>query len=336
MKIIIITGQTATGKTELALEKAVYQNGEIVNFDSRQIYRHLDIITGKDLQKDAKLQIPHLRQDYGRQAKIKSDNDFKIGYYPFFRTDSNGFKPVATTSSIKLWLYDIVDPKQYFSSYDYASCAIKVIKDIIKRGKTPILVGGTYLYLYHLLYHVNTAHIPPNHDIRKRLNKSTVKEIQNELKKVNNQLFCNLNESDQKNPQRLIRKLEIALHYKKINKKVPVKMQYKYTPFFKKADIEYLGFVYKDKNDAYTAVSKRVEKRVRVGAFDEVKKLFKAGYDEKDPGMKTIGYQEIYAYIKGKITKKQALYLWALHEIQYMKRQLTFMKKDPNIKWREI
>lgn len=316
MKIIIITGQTATGKTELALEKAAYQNGEIVNFDSRQIYRHLDIITGKDLPKNSKFQA----------SNNKSIGAIKIGYHTLKHEEK----------SVRIWLYDAVDPKEYFSSFDFSICATIIIKNILKRGKIPILVGGTYLYLYHLLYQINTDHIPPNHTIRKRLNNFTVNEIQNELKKVNNELFCNLNESDQKNPQRLIRKLEIALHYKKINKKVPVKMQYKYTSFFKHADIEYLGLVYKDKNDAYTAVSKRVEKRVGVGAFDEVKKLYKAGYNEKDPGIKTIGYQEIYAYIKGKITKKQALDLWALHEIQYMKRQLTFMKKDPNIKWREI
>src|SRR3989344_2796407 len=105
--MIVITGQTATGKTDLALKLSKKHNGELINFDSRQIYRYLDIITGKDL-------------------------------------------PVS-----QIHLYDIVTPDQYFSSFDYALRAEEIIKNVINRGKTPILVGGTYLYLKHLLYGID-------------------------------------------------------------------------------------------------------------------------------------------------------------------------------------
>src|SRR3989338_10142578 len=134
MEIIIITGPSATGKTALALSLAQKYDGELVNFDSRQIYKKLDIITGKDI-----------------------DN---------------------------VWLYDIVDPKEYFSSFDYARRAITIIKDITDRKKVPILVGGTYLYLYHLLYQVETESIPPNSKLRKKLNAQTISKLQQKLQNV--------------------------------------------------------------------------------------------------------------------------------------------------------
>src|SRR3989338_10696197 len=145
MKIVIITGPSATGKTNLALQYAEKYDGELINFDSRQIYKKLDIITGKDKQ-------------------IISNFKFQISNY--------------------IWLYDLVDPKEYFSSFDYAKCAITVIKDITDRGMTPILVGGTYLYLYHLLYKVDTENIPPNFVLRKKLNNYNVPELQKRLLKI--------------------------------------------------------------------------------------------------------------------------------------------------------
>ena len=128
--IIAIVGQTATGKTKLALELAKKHNGELINFDSRQIYKYLDIITGKD--KDV--------------LTMKQWNN------------------------ITIWLYDIVTPNQYFSSFDFVKLVTPIIEDIKKRGKTPILVGGTYLYLKHLLYGIDDNNSPPNFELRKKLN----------------------------------------------------------------------------------------------------------------------------------------------------------------------
>lgn len=289
LKIIIITGPSATGKTKLALEYAKKENGELVNFDSRQVYKYLDIITGKD----------------------KPDN-------------------------LHVWLYDLIDPKEYFSSFDFTKAAIKVIKDILHRKKTPILVGGTYLYLYHLLYKIETENIPPNTVLREKLNNETVTSLQQKLKKIDQELFESLNGSDRQNPQRLIRKIEIAAFYKKRGKKVPTVMQYIYNEFFKDKTIEYVGLTYKNREDLLDAIKLRINKRLKEGALDEVKNLMKQGYTENDPGMKTIGYQQIISYLRGKITKQQAIDLWTLKEFQYTKRQLTFMKKDPNIVWKLI
>lgn len=287
MKLVVITGQTATGKTDLALKLASKENGELINCDSRQIYKHLDIITGKGDE--------------------------------------------------KILLYDIVTPDQYFSSFDYKQHAIPVIADIMNCGKTPILVGGTYLYIKHLLYSVETERIPPDWDLRKALENATVQELQEKLREIDADFFSALNESEKQNPQRLIRKIEIArsgLHLKDNLHLRGGRSVRGLLGGVKK--IQFIGLKHKTKESLVSAITRRVEKRIRLGAFDEVASLLKKGYTAQDPGMRTIGYQQIIKYLQGLYTKEQAIGEWTTKEIQYAKRQYTFMKKDENIEWREI
>lgn len=296
MKIFIITGQTATGKTELAFEYAKKYNGKIINCDSRQIYKYLNIVTGKD--------------HFG-----------------------------------KVLLYDIVDPHEYFSSFDYQQQALPLIKDLIKRGKTPIIVGGTYLYLYHLLYKIDTEDIPPNWKLRQELNTKTVLELQNRLRKLSPQSFNlpageagRLNQSDRSNPQRLIRKIEILTANKlsPIGLNTPRRCNLAKKIKLKNIKIDFLGLKYQLKEDLITAIKKRVQKRIDQGAFEEVEKLLDKGYTENDPGLKTIGYRQIIQSLKGEITKDQAVNQWIIKETQYAKRQYSFMKRDQNINWQTI
>jgi len=283
--MIIITGQTATGKTKLGLELAKKYNGELVNFDSRQIYKYLDIITGKDLS---------IIHDQGS----------------------------------KIWLYDVVTPDQYFSSFDFVEKLKPVIEDLKKRGKTPILVGGTYLYLKHFLYGIDDSQTPPNFALREKLNIKSVPELQGILKKLSLQSFNRLNHSDQLNPRRLIRKIEVA--------SFPTKTVLNKTVFIKSVPKLFIGIRYKDRSKLRQIITKRVEDRLKNGAIDEVKKLLKMGYKQTDPGMKTIGYQQIIRYLNNELTKEKAIEDWINKEVQYAKRQLTFMKTDKNIQWREI
>src|SRR3989339_1756100 len=287
--MIIITGQTATGKTKLALELAKKHNGELINFDSRQIYKYLDIITGKD--KDV--------------LTMKQWNN------------------------ITIWLYDIVTPNQYFSSFDFVKLVTPIIEDIKKRGKTPILVGGTYLYLKHLLYGIDDNNSPPNFKLRNELNNKTVKELQNILTKLDVQSFNRLNNSDVNNPRRLMRRIEIASTTKK---RTYIRSDLKRTDL----PNTFIGLRYKDKSKLRQVIIKRVEERLKNGAIDEVKKLLKISYTENDPGLKTIGYQQIIKYLNKEITMEKAVEDWVNKEVQYAKRQLTFMKSDKNISWREI
>ena len=304
--IFVITGQTATGKTQLALEYAAKYNGELINFDARQVYQYLDIITGKDLTD----QQFHL---------VKKAADFNIGYYQL--------------TQIPIWLYDIVKPNQYFSSFDYRNLALTVISDIISRGKTPILVGGTYLYFYHLLYRVDTENIPPDFELRESLNDSTVPELQNKLNTISYQSINRLNESDRSNPQRLIRKIEIALHYQKLGQDLPLEFKFKLNPYFNAKRLEVLGLKTENKEILIQRIKQRVEKRLKEGAITEVKKILNLGFSSQDPGLRTIGYQQIIKFIRQEIDEPTMITEWVNKEVQYAKRQLTFMKKDPSIKW---
>ena len=89
-----------------------------------------------------------------------------------------------------------------------------------------------------------------------------------------------------------------------------------------------IGLKYKDKNKLRQAIKTRVEKRLKQGAIEEIKSLLKKGYKKTDPGLKTIGYQQIISYLEGKVNKEEAIKQWITAEVQYAKRQLTFMKKD--------
>jgi len=299
--MIIITGQTATGKTRLALEYAVKYNGELVNFDSRQVYKYLDIVTGKD------------------KSTIKQYNN------------------------ITIWLYDIVTPNQYFSSYDFVQRATKVIRDIQRRGKTPVLVGGSYFYLKHLLYGFDYK-VPPNFKLREKLNKKSISELQQTLISLNPLIPPTMNHSDWNNPRRLIRKIEIetARKAKIPNFFAPWDVFHdsgKGTHLSKKISVSsflFIGLRYKDKEKLREAIKTRVENRLKQGAIEEVKSLLKRGYKKTDPGLKTIGYKQIIDYLEGKISKEKAIEQWINAETQYAKRQYTFMKKDPHVKWREI
>ncbi|MGB9883265.1 MAG: tRNA (adenosine(37)-N6)-dimethylallyltransferase MiaA [Microgenomates group bacterium] len=308
--MIIITGQTATGKTSLAIEMAKKYHGEIINFDSRQIYKYLNIITGKDLDKFANIQY--------QISNIKYQDEF-INFYSFSLNSQN---------ESKLWLYDIVEPNQYFSSYEYAKLATKIIDDIQKRGKTPILVGGTYFYLKHLLYGFDFQ-IPPDFKLREKLNQKTVGELQQILKKLDSEIESKMNQSDWHNPRRLIRKIEI---YQYQNLRSAFSKNKKPKFIIKK----FIGLKYKHKEELKKAIEKRVEKRLQKGAIDEVKKILQLGYKKTDPGLQTIGYKQLIEYLEGKVSQKQAIENWIIAEMQYAKRQYTFMKKDKNINWQEI
>lgn len=274
--IIVVTGQTATGKTKLAIELAAKYNGELVNCDSRQIYKKLDIITGKDRPLD-------------------------------------------------IWLYDVVDPKDYFSSFDYVKRATPIIQDILSRKKTPIIVGGTGLYIKHLLYGFD-YNVPPNWPLRKELEKKSLKELQKKVK-------VPLNQSDYNNPRRLIRRIEI------LSSKGEVQLAPTKPSLIKNQDVKIIALKFSSKEKLRQAITQRVEKRLKQGAIEEVKNLLKSGYSKNDPGLKTIGYQQIITYLcrgESRLAREQMITKWTTAEVQYAKRQVTYIKKLKGVKWKEI
>ncbi len=313
MNVFVLFGQTATGKSAKALELTATHNGEIVNFDSRQIYKKLDIITGKDIAKSSRFKVQSLTKE-----------KYEIGYYEL---SSSAFQ-----HSAKVWLYDIVDPKIPFSSSDYCTIAESVIKDIIGRGKTPILVGGTGYYLRHLLFGTPNIGVQENWDLRKSLQGKTIEELQSILEKENKQLLVELNNSDRNNSQRLIRRIEIA--QAGLTSLPPHNTQETLTSRLthlrgvqEAVSISYLPFFHLNQEIAHEKITLRVEQRIEQGALEEVHKLLDEGYRATDPGLNALGYRQLIAYHNNELSLTEAKRQWATKEVQYAKRQRTYFKK---------
>jgi tRNA dimethylallyltransferase len=182
-KLIVILGPTATGKTKLAVALARKFNGEIVSVDSRQVYKGMDIGTGKDLS-EYRFKIYDLRF---KKNKIK-----KIPYH----------------------LIDVCKPNTEFNVAKFKKLALEKIYDIRKRGKTPFLVGGTGLYISAIVDNLDLPAVAPNKKIRKKLNSLTLSKKIQLLKKLDP---AALKFIDIKNPRRVDRALEVCLSGQKFS-----------------------------------------------------------------------------------------------------------------------
>ena len=278
-KIIVILGPTASGKSELAVKIAKRFNGEIISADSRQVYKELNIGSGKITKKEMRGILHHL--------------------------------------------LDIVSPKKIFTVTQYQKLAKKALKDIIKRGKIPIICGGTGLYIDSLIYGQKFPEVPPQPKLRTRLEKKTTEELFEQLKKIDPKRAKNI---DRYNRRRLIRAIEIILITKK---PVPSKntIAYDSAPY----DILKIGInVPKEKLKA--RINQRVDKMIKLGLIHETKQLLKK-YPAELPVFDAIGYREIIDYLKGKATLSEATTLIKKNTWQYAKRQITWFKRDKNIYW---
>jgi len=243
-KLLVICGPTATGKTALAVALAKQFNGEMVSADSRQVYKGMDIATGKDRDPD-----------------------------------------------IPIWMYDVVSPDEKFSVSQYQKLAEKAITDITARGKLPIVVGGTGLYINALIHPFETINIPPNLRLRKKFQNMTIQELQNMTARGD------MNQSDWNNPRRLIRKIEIA-ESKTVTPKQP--NTFDYLMIGLTAPLPML----------YQRIDTRLKSRVRAGLVRETASLL-ARYRPDLPSMSAIGLNE-HAYARRQLTwfKKQKGIHW--------------------------
>jgi tRNA dimethylallyltransferase len=298
----IITGQTATGKTSRALTLAKQVNGYIISADSRQIYSQLDIITGKDIE------------DRSTWTSVdgwisESGKEITMGYY--------------LHDGIMICGLDCITPDTHFSVYEYCELVQHIMSHTIVKDLTPIVVGGTYLYIKALLYGLD-ATSGPSWDLRDSLSDLPLAELQEKLQQLAPTTWESLNNSERNNPQRLIRKIEIAMAGGADANLVT-------SPILKA--ISYIGLEHQSADSLLAAITTRVQSRIKTGAKEEVEKILAQGYTSISPGLKTPGYQEIIQHLEGKLTWEQAVEKWIRSEVQYAKRQKTFMKKDENVNW---
>ena len=269
-KVIVVVGPTAVGKTKMSIELAKKYNGEIINADSMQLYKELDIGTAKVMEEE-KEGIPH-------------------------------------------YLFDIKNVDENYSIYDYQKDCREVIKDIINRGKTPIMVGGTGLYIKAALYDYNLLESESNNQYDDLSNE----EIYNKL--VN--AFPNI-EIDKNNRRRLVR----ALNYyedtgKLITDNITSKLLY---------DAIFIGLTC-DRDILYDRINKRVDIMIDNGLLDEVKYFHDKNIRTK-PLLGGIGYRELYRYLDGDISLEDAIEEIKKDSRHYAKRQYTFFNHQLNVNW---
>src|SRR3989344_6082991 len=298
-RIMIICGPTATGKTKLALALARKFNGELISGDSRQVYKGMDIGTGKDLS--GKFPISNL------QFPIKyKEKQYDLVTY--------------SIDDIPLWLYDVVNPDEEFSVAPYQRLAKAAIEDIRKRGKLPIIVGGTGLYIKSLIEPMETISIPPNKKLRKELNRLSLVNLQKRVYQQAPSVWDSMNVSDRQNPRRLIRKFEISQQEKNY---ITSNNTYDYLMIGLRVPFPIL----------YERIDRRVDERVKQGILEEIKGLLAKGYSWDLPAMNALGYKEW----KGSFDKQQeVIQRWKFHEHAYARRQMTWFRKMKNIEWFDI
>ena len=231
----------------------------------------------------------------------------------------------AEQKQAKHWLINIVSPKTNFSAAQFKKLADKKIEDILKRGKLPIVVGGSGLYIKSIIDNLEIPEVKPDLKLREKLEKEIEKYG---LKYVFDKLIKFDPEAayivDPKNPRRVIRALEVAIKTKK-----PFSAQRKAEkPFF---DFIEIG-INKPKKELENRINKRVNLMIKEGLIKEVENLAKR-YDQKQQSFDTIGYREIIEYLNKKISLDEAIDLIKKNTRQYAKRQMTWFKKDKRIHW---
>jgi len=304
-KVRIITGQTGTGKTRFAINLAKRTHSDVLHADARQVYKKLTIVTGKDTGKSKYYVTDHISLENNRIAEI--------GYY--------------TIDGIRVWGYDLIDPRTQFSSYDYKLVANYILRNAIAADTTPIIVGGTHLYLKHLTQEF-TIPVGPEWELRNSLEGLSVADLQSRLVALDQTILPLMNNSDAHNPRRLMRKIEIASQ--KSNETPPPD---KTLPTIQLDIVEKIGIKFASTEECRNTLKKRVEARLEQGALNEVTQLLKEGYTLNDPGLQTIGYTQLAAHLDGLLTLEEAIEAWLTAEIKYAKRQLSFMKQDKDIAW---
>lgn len=279
--ILVITGPTAVGKTELSIRLAKKLNGEIISADSMQIYRYMDI----------------------GSAKIKSEEMEGVTHH----------------------LIDIVDPKEPFSVADYKRIGEKCINDIFRRGKLPIIVGGTGLYINALTCNMDFTDAESDYEYRAELESLADKfgnlYIHNMLKSIDEESYIKIHENNRK---KVIRALEV---YKLTGK--PFSSFDAGNDFYNSDYNVHYYVLNMDRTNLYSRINKRVDIMIDSGLEKECIKLKQMGYNSSMQSMQGIGYKEMLYYLDNKLSLDECIEMIKKGSRNYAKRQLTWFRRDP-------
>ena len=224
----------------------------------------------------------------------------------------------------------VADPRENYSVARYAREAGQCVDDILARGKRPIIVGGTGLYLDALLAGREYASGQAGGAVRAQLERRAAQEgigpLLDELRAVDPESAQRLSPNDQK---RIIRALEV---YRETGKTITQhnRDSQRVPPRY---DAVYLGFAFEDRQDMRDRIDARVEQMAEQGLLDEVRALLKRGVPRGSTALQAIGYKECLSFLDGQSTEEEALELIKLRSRQYAKRQLTWLRRNQDIHW---
>lgn len=229
---------------------------------------------------------------------------------------------------IKHYLIDFVSPDKRYSVAEYKNDATNAIEEIISKGKTPIVVGGTGLYVNSLIYEIEYPSVELDMNYRKKLEEIAEKEglyrLYEMAMKVDKLAMKKISPNDKK---RICRVLEIYHATGKTKTQIEIESR------ANKPKYNYLVFgISMDREKLYERINKRVDIMIEDGLIDEVKKVLNK-YDDFPTAMQGLGYKEVVEYINGDTTKEEMIEKIKMETRRYAKRQLTWFRRYDNITW---
>lgn len=275
-RMITILGPTASGKTTLAAHLATEIGAEIISADSRQVYRGMDIGTGKDLG------------DYAVDGKA-------VPYH----------------------LIDICRPGTKYNLFRYQEDFHRVYEDIRSRGVTPILCGGTGLYIEAVLKGYSLSPVPQNPELRSRLAGKSLVELTEILVMLKEKTGGKMhNRSDVDTAQRAIRAIEIEEH--NLNNSIPERTCPPIDSIIVGVDI--------DRDERRAKITRRLRKRLEEGMVDEIHGLLDSGIRAEDLIYYGLEYKFVTEYIIGKLSYEEMFRQLEIAIHQFAKRQMTWFR----------
>ncbi len=287
--LVVITGPTAVGKTDISIDVARQLDGEIVSCDSMQVYKYMDIGTAKPGVLERKA-VPH-------------------------------------------HLIDVVTPDEEFNVARFQELAEAAVSDITSRGRVPVLVGGTGLYIKAVVDGFLFPWEGASPEIRASLEEEAVR-------KGHDVLYARLEELDPEaakkihpnDTRRIVRALEVHITTGR-----PISELWR-EGRRKKARFDRLVMVglVRERPVLYERIEARCDKMIELGLVEETKELLEQGYSRTLTSGQALGYKEIVRYLKGECPLQEAIELIKRDTRRYAKRQLVWFRADPRIQWMDI
>ena len=224
----------------------------------------------------------------------------------------------------------VADPEEQWSAARYAREAIPIVDDILNRGKLPILVGGTGLWIDAVVkghgFAAGCAGGAVRKELEARLAAEGVEPLLEELRQVDPAAAERLHPADEK---RILRALEV---YRETGKTITAHNE-ETRALPPRYDAVWIGLRFADREDMKRLIDRRVDRMAEAGLLDEVRSLLSRGLPRRATALQAIGYKEFLAVLEGEKTEAEALAEVKLRSRQYAKRQLTWLRRNPDIHW---